>query len=1273
VVARSTPRVDSTVLVGLGGAAHSIAVGSPAWYAWLDDASIFAFTSAQGGFIARKEQRGQNGWYWNASCKHKGTLHQADLGTSSDLTLDRLTAVASELAGRATEPPPLETPSVVHPARAAAASDPTILPSIGLPTGTVAFLFTDIEGSTQLWEQHPQAMPTALARHDTIVQAAIHTHSGVVFKTVGDSIHAVFARTGDALEAALAAQRGLAAEEWGVTGPLRVRMALHSGVAEQRAGDYFGPALNRVARILALGHGGQILLSRATHDLVADELPPQTSLRDLGEYSLKDLSRPEQLFQAVTANVPADFPPLRTMDIPPAQSWPTVAPLLATKLFIPALRPQFVPRPRLVERIQTGLLGKLTLIAAPAGFGKTTLLAEWLAQRQKAKGKSQKEAGDGDNLLPFSSSLLPLGVAWLSLDADDNDAPRFWRYLIAALETVYPATGSAALALLQSPQPPIEALLTSLINAITPMAMDAALILDDYHLISTPAIHTAITFLLDHLPPQLHLIMLTRADPPLPLTRLRMRGELTELRAADLRFTADEAAAFLTTMLGLALTSDEVAALEARTEGWVAGLQLAALAMQNRPDQSGFVAAFSGSNRFVVDYLVEEVLERLPSHLQTFVLQTSILDRLCGPLCDALLLGGEPAIGRGAQAYSQVVLEELERANLFLVPLDDERRWYRYHHLFAEVLRARLHSGATASEVAMLHQRASVWHEQAGLIGEAVRYAFLMDDVERATALIERHAMAMLLASSDVFLVRAWVEQVPRALISGRPRLALITGFILALMGQFEAVEQLLADAAPAFSAPDLPPNIVGELALLRSMLARVQGEADHTRTFAQQALAQLDPDNYGLRAGASLYLAVAAMWRGELTVAKEALAEAAALGEAGGSQWIALAALEELTSLQGRHGQLREMLRTAAQAAQLSARLGGQQLPAAGMGHVAIAEVLYEWNDLAGAAHAATQGIDLLRRSVERLMLVRGYIALAHVHQARGDGEGALDTLDRCEAWFAQTPIEATGAARAWLAAYRARLWVQQGDLSAATGWAHECSFAGDSELGYVQQLTLVWLRLAQSQNDSGGQLLGEASAMLAELLSTLEARGWTHYLIECLVLQALVRQASEDRSSALTALERALTLAAPERYVRVFVDAGASMAALLAQSAALRPIRQAQEPRKAQSDSVRRYAELLLAAFPEGQAGARKAQNNDPPVLRSTLERSNALVEPLSERELEVLRLIADGHSNQAIADRLVVAVSTVKRHINNIYGKLAVQSRTQALLRARELNLL
>jgi ATP/maltotriose-dependent transcriptional regulator MalT len=534
---------------------------------------------------------------------------------------------------------------------------------------------------------------------------------------------------------------------------------------------------------------------------------------------------------------------------------------------------------------------------------------------------------------------------------------------------------------------------------------------------------------------------------------------------------------------------------------------------------------------------------------------------------DSSLIAHRSSLG---DSYSRLVLAELDRANLFLVPLDDERRWYRYH-LFAEVLRVRLRRGASAGELARLHQRASAWFEQAELIGEAVRYAFLADDAESAAALIERHAMALIFGRGEVLLVRTWVEQLPGTLFAARPRLALIHGWMLALSGQFADVEQLLANAAMALNAPDLPVDVVGELAALRSTVARLQGDSAGTLALAQRALDHLPADRQAMRAGAALNSGVAYLQRGDTAAARQALAAASTLAAADGSQWIALAALEELASLEFRQGQLTKALQTCERAVQMAARYGARPIPVAGMAYVGIGEVLCEWGDLGGATQALTHGIELLQGSTEQMLLARGYTALALVQQARGDGAGALATIQRGEDWFAQIRLSGV-IARPWLAAQRARLWIQQGDLIAAGGWARACTFVGDSELDYMQQLTLVRLRLAQGQQDTSGPFLGAAHGMLASLLPAVEARGWGRYVIEILMLKALVYQAQASQTDALDAIERALALAEPERYARVFVDAGRPMQELLL---ALR-----------QRPSAQRFAayiDRLLSAFGE------------------------------------------------------------------------------------------
>ena len=618
---------------------------------------------------------------------------------------------------------------------------------IDLPTGTVTFLFTDIVGSTGLWDKDPDSMHQALVRHDDLVNAGVEQHQGVLVRPrgEGDSFFAVFQQANDAVAASVSIQRSLHAELWETPFPLSVRMAAHTGVADLRMGDYYGAVVNRAARLRGIGHGGQVLLSSATAELVRDDLPSGVALKDMGENRLKDLVRPEHVYQLIIPDLPADFPP--PMVDSPRETFAT-NPLLETKLYLPKWRPSLVSRPRLIERLDQGTEHKLTLVSVPAGFGKTTLLAEWLAATE-AGGRR---------------------AAWVSLDQSDNDPALFWAYFIAALQTVQSGVGESALSLLHSPKPPpIESVLTTLINEIntiqdpsTGSGHGFVLVLDDYHLIDAKPVHSAITFLLDHLPPQMHLVIASRSDPPLPLARLRGRGESTELRVSDLRFTPDEAAAFLNEAMGLDLSADNVAALETRTEGWIAGLQLAALSMRGREDVSGFIKAFAGDDRYIVDYLVEEVLQRQPERVRSFLLQTSILERLSGPLCDAVT---DRKDGKG-------VLEALERGNLFVVPLDDKRQWYRYHHLFADVLRA--HSMEEQPGVLpTLHRRAAAWFEESGMAAEAIEQARAGGDHETVARILSANFEEFDRAGRHMS-ISSWAASLPETMVRKRPRLALI-------------------------------------------------------------------------------------------------------------------------------------------------------------------------------------------------------------------------------------------------------------------------------------------------------------------------------------------------------------------------------------------------------------------------------------------------------------------------------------------------------------------
>jgi len=823
------------------------------------------------------------------------------------------------------------------------------------------------------------------------------------------------------------------------------------------------------------------------------------------------------------------------------------------------------------------------------------------------------------------------------------------------LQSAVLGIGKTAVHLLQLPQPPAtESVLTLLINDISQNAQPIILVLDDYHVITTPAVHQALTFLLEYLPPPLHLLISARSDPPLPLSRLRARGQIVEIRANDLRFTLDEAGLFLNQVMGLTLSNKEMAALEQRTEGWVAGLQLAALSMQGRHDLPDFITAFTAGQRFILDYLTDEVLERRPKGTRNFLLQTSILDRLCGPLCNAVT----------GQSESQAILERLEHANLFLTPLDEERHWYRYHHLFADVLRKRLQqaSSSTAKGViatAELHHRASAWFEQEGLIDEAIRHALAAPDVERAASLVERNGLIMR-QRSELFLLRAWLEQLPAGLVQTRPRLILAHGWILVLTGHHQALEQWLAAplASAALAAPDLPADILGELALLRATLARFRRENARSLELAQQALRHLSDDEPGLQAGALYAIGVAHLHQGDIAAASQAFTETVILGEARGIPYATLIAWQDLSQLQIRQGQLSQAIQTCQQAMRVAARRGWQAMPAAGMAHVCWGQLLYERNDLAGAAQALADGIERLRGSIEQYVLAQGTVTLAQVQLARGDLEGAVGTIRRGEDWFTQMRVAETSAGIS-LGLGKVRLWLGQGNLNTATRWAQSCHWRPeDTDPGYLQAVTLVRLRLAQSRRQGQGRFLQEAEGIIDRLLAAAEAGGWWGQVIELSILRALLCQAQGDSTGMRISLERALVLAEPEGYVRVFVDEGDPMRLLLTDLQAT--IRQKLTAAVDNASlSLLTYIEKLLATFSQPAPA-------DKPKYETILE-------PLSERELDILRLIATGRTNKEIAELLMIAVSTVKSHINSLYSKLGTQRRTQAIAIARDLGLL
>ncbi len=882
-------------------------------------------------------------------------------------------------------------------------------------------------------------------------------------------------------------------------------------------------------------------------------------------------------------------------------------PVLVTKLYLPPPRPKVVLRPHLIARLNAGLHRKLTLISAPAGAGKTTLVSAWVT-------------GCGRP------------TAWLSLDEGDNDPARFLTYLIAAVQTIAADIGAGLLGVLQSPlPPPTEAIMTSLLNEIATLSDNFVLVLDDYHLIEAKAVDEALAFLLEHLPPQLHLVIATREDPPLPLARLRARGQLAELRVSDLRFAPAEAAEFLSGVMGLNLPADDLAALETRTEGWIAGLQLAAISMQGQRDISGFIKSFTGTHHFVLDYLLEEVLHQQSAQVQAFLLRTSLLDRLCGPLCDAVLL--DPA------APGQATLEYFERANLFLVPLDSERRWYRYHHLFADLLRQRLHQGsasspgAAAGEMHELHRRASQWYEEQGLVLEAFQHAAAAQDVERAERLIDSKGLPRHSRGAVTTIVN-WLGSLPTSVLNARPALWWRHGSLLLIIGQTTGVEEKLhaAEAALSDTVPDdKARNLIGQIAGARAVLALTRYDAAIMLAQSHRALAHLRPDNLSARASANWTLGYAHFFQGERTSAGRAFTEAIALSEAAGDTFTTILASGGLGQVQEAENQLHLAVETYRRVLQLA---GDQPLQIISGAHLGLARILYEWNDLAAAEQHGRQSLQLARqyeRVVDRF--IASEVLLARLKLAQGDAVGA-------SAMLAQTSQ----------AAHRQNFVHRIPEVAAAqvVTLLRQGSLAAAAQLAQAHDLPLSRARVQLAQGDTAAAL-----ATLGPLRQQAEAKGWHDERLKVLVLQMLAHYAHGELDEAVQLLGEALASAEPGGFIRTFVDEGLPMAQLLSAATA----------RGMGPGSIG----VLLAAF---HAEAQQDENAASPPLRPAAQ---ALAEPLSQREVEVLRLIAQGLSNQAIGEQLFLAVDTVKGHNRKIFGKLQVQRRTEAIARARELGLL
>ena len=902
-------------------------------------------------------------------------------------------------------------------------------------------------------------------------------------------------------------------------------------------------------------------------------------------------------------------------------------PLLRTKLFVPPIRANRVSRPRLIEQINNGLDKALILISAPAGYGKTTLVSSWLHETE-------------------------VPSAWLSLDEGDNDPIRFLQNFIAALQKIIPAIQPDMLSVLPGMQPaPYNAVLNILINEIAEHSASFVLVLDDFHVIHAQPILEMLAFLLEHVPPQMHLLLLSRTDPPLPLFRLRARDQLVEIRAEQLRFTKEEITVFLNEVMELRLSVDDIAAMEARTEGWIAGLQLAALSMQSCKDIHGFVSEFTGSHYYIMDYLTEEVLKLQPERVRSFLLQTSILTSMCGSLCDAVTGDRESRVQGGDESIfsilgSQSILEYLERSNLFVIPLDDKRQWYRYHHLFADVLNLHLEH-LFPQQLPELHRRASHWYEQNAIIPEATYHALMAEDQAHAAQLVEQHGCSVLMQGEGFTLLK-WVEAV-ESYSQTHPWLAILKAWALALTGHLDNVEPTLQKAETMISSPEPTIEVkimLGSMAAVRAYLANLQGEARLAIDYAQRALEYLPDSNAfscSLRSVAISILGDASWMTGNLEDARYAYLEAVRISQAAGSIYMTMIANSNLADVLMEQGDLHQAARIYSETLRMATRPDGQKLPLTDRIYAGLSRITYEWNQLETAAQYVHHCIELCQEWGNSNLLAEGYVMLARLERAMCNLEKAQEAMRAAEQMASEKRLSPRQSV--WVKYACACWWIAQGSLERASHLVQQSgvtldSITRDAGIPYWREpeyLLLIRLQLAQGDY--------EAALSLAErLLPMAEATKRMGRVIEVLVLQALALQGQKDITRAMVVLGRALSIAQLEGYAHIFLDEGEPMAKLLYQAKSHRV--------------VNGYTSGLLSALGR--------------MLGKELPPAQLLIEPLTLRELEVLKLIQAGYSNLDIADRLVISVPTVKRHISNIYAKLGVKSRTQAVSLGKELRL-
>lgn len=896
-------------------------------------------------------------------------------------------------------------------------------------------------------------------------------------------------------------------------------------------------------------------------------------------------------------------------------------PLIKTKLFIPPPRSNWVQRTHLTDRLGKITHYKLTLISAPAGFGKTTLLSEWI-----------------------SRSETP--ITWVSLDEGDNDPASFLKYIINALQAIEPNAGKAALSLMKSPQrPPIASIMISLVEALSNIPSDCALVLDDYHFIDAEEIHKMVVFLIDRMPPQVHIVIGTRVDPPFPLARLRARNHMLEFRVSDLSFSLDETSRFLSKTISLKLSSDEIVKLDSRTEGWIAGIQLTALSMRGRKDIHEFIRTFAGDDRHIVDYLAEEVLNLQPGKVQNFLLQTSILTRLSGPLCDFI------TDGKGGQE----MLVDLEKANLFIIPLDNKRRWYRYHHLFADLLQQRLHQ-THGDRFHELHKRASEWFKQNGFGEDAIEHALMAEDFNQASRLVEEHSEAIWQYGEPTRLFR-WIKALPDAYVMSRPNLCISYAWVLSESGQKKTAERCLRTAekiidSTADNGKIKPPTgestrlnslsnreLQGRIAAIRAYMATDRGDIQNIVKFSEQALKWLHKEDSTWRAGVGISSGIANSLQGDNISAIKALSEAVTASKAADNINFYLIASFWLVIRLKYNGQLPRAIETCRR---LLIIVNEEKLAHTVIGGTLFGvwgEILYELNELDEALHFVRKALNQTEQAHHVGSLGWAYYVLLKILVAKHDFSGVQESIDKIERLerSSEVPSWVTHVIEAW----KARIWLMNGSLDKAIKWVEERKLKLDDDLTPWRETEhIMFARILIAQDRTK-----DAIRLLERLGKEWKTGGRILNRIEILVVKALALHKQRNITKASATVGEALSLGEAGGYIRIFLDEGPPIAELL------------ENVLDTRIDAPKAYVKKLLSAF----------------RLNKLIKADDGLVEHLSEREMEVLRLIAAGLSNKKITASLFVSLSTVKTHLRNIYGKLNVHSRTEAIAKAKALELL